>query len=188
MELHLNKAYPLTMTRNDTFKCWPSWALAHLLLRLWVGLRLFMAGVDKFRTNVGPASEFTKEAYDKKMGAIVDMISSNSFLSRWTPTWAFDLYRQYLGWALAIVGALIIIGLFRRFSLFLGGVLLLMLSVGLMALPDDVEAVRLGLQVGLCAFALITVKHDVFSLGFLLYGWWRKRPETDDEDEAEVAA
>ena len=175
--------------RNDSFKMWPSWALAHLLLRLWVGLRLFMAGLDKFRSGNGAASEFTMDAYNKKMGAIVDLIAQNSFLSMKTPDWAFNLYRQYLGWALLIVGGMIIIGLFRRFSLFMGGVLLLMLSVGLMALPDDVESVRLGMQVGLCAFALITVKHDVFSLGFLIYGWWRKRPESDDEEDiVEVAA
>ena len=178
------------MSRNDSFKMWPSWALAHLLLRLWVGTRLLMAGLDKFRVSgsKGVTSEFNLEAYAINMGKIVDGIFQFGFLGKYTPDWAINFYRQYLGWAMVVVGGLIIIGLFRRFSIFMGGILFLSLTVGLLSLPEDLDGVMLGIQMGLCAFALITVKHDVFSLGFLLYGWWRKRPETDDEEDAVDAA
>src|SRR4051812_17820888 len=113
------------MSKNECCKCWPSWALAHLLLRLWVGLRLFMAGLDKFRSGSGAAAEFTLKNYEKKMGVITSGVTDNGFLPMVFPgkmtDFAFQMFRNYLGWALMIVGGLIIIGLFRRLSIFMGG-------------------------------------------------------------------
>ncbi|HEY1053005.1 MAG TPA: hypothetical protein VGE39_24715, partial [Prosthecobacter sp.] len=55
-----------------------SYAFAHLLLRLWVGMRLFMAGLDKFRWGNGADATFSIANYtDKKAPPIAKLMATN---------------------------------------------------------------------------------------------------------------
>lgn len=144
-------------------KCRTEWAYAHLLLRLWVGLRLLMAGLDKMRQKGGDGFGFSY--IEKSMAPIVDTITSNALL----PAWAIKPYAIFLPWALLITGVWCVLGLFSRVGLLLGGLTFVSLSVGLMALPDDDQAVFRGIEVGLTALALITASHNTFSLDGLLF-------------------
>jgi uncharacterized membrane protein YphA (DoxX/SURF4 family) len=146
---------------NSKLRC--EWAFAHLILRLWVGLRLFMAGLDKMREKGGDG--FGLQYIAKSMAPIVDTISKNTML----PAFAIKPYALVLPWALLISGLLCVLGICTRWALLIGGLTFVSLAVGLMALPDDDQAVYRGIEVALTAFALVTAAHNQFSVDALLF-------------------
>jgi uncharacterized membrane protein YphA (DoxX/SURF4 family) len=85
------------------------------------------------------------------------------------PKWGVELFAQVLPFALLAIGAWVIIGLFTRLSLSAAGLLFVGLATGLMALPDDDQAVQRGIEVAITAFALITSSANTFSLDGLLF-------------------
>jgi uncharacterized membrane protein YphA (DoxX/SURF4 family) len=152
-------------------------AFANLVLRLWVALRLVMAGVDKFRMGDGSAATFNSENYKTKTDLISKLISENSLL----PAIGFnqgmiDAYAHSLGYILPIVGVWVLVGLFSEFALLAAGLTFISLGFGLAALPDDMElTANIGVGVALVALALITNRHGFLSLDGL-FGRGRKRP------------
>lgn len=140
-------------------------AFAHLLLRLWVGMRLFMAGVDKLRDGNGEATTFSLDNLAKKSARIADLMSSNSFL----PKGMCEQFAHYIVWPLLAVGVWVVVGIFTEVSLLAAGLVLLSLGFGLAALPDDAEVVgNIGISIGLVALALMTAHAKKFSVdGFL---------------------
>src|SRR5688500_16542503 len=134
--------------------CCSSWAFAfaHLITRLWVALRLFMAGVDKFRKGSGADTTFSMENYHEKSAQIASLMSSNSFL----PKELCDAFANGIGYALLVVGAWVAIGLFTEFSLFVAGLVLLSLGFGLAAPPDDTEVVLIVVSVLIASAALLS--------------------------------
>lgn len=158
--------------------CRLEWTYAHFILRLWVGLRLFMAGIDKFREKGG--TNFSFEFLNKNLEPIKKLMAEN------TPNFLLpdDIIAPYfyaLSFGLVIVGVTVILGIATRFSLLLGGLLFVSLSFGIMALPDDKDAVWLGIQVAIAAFALITASHNQLSVDGLLFG---KKGKTAPSTEA----
>lgn len=145
-------------------QCRTEWDYAHLILRLWVGLRLLMAGIDKLRQKGGDGFGF--EYIEKSMAPIVDTMTANALI----PAAMIKPYAMVLPWALLVTGVWCILGLFSRVGLLLGGLTFLSLSAGLMALPDDDQAVYRGIEVAITAFALITASHNMFSLDGLIFG------------------
>lgn len=139
-------------------------AIANLLLRLWIGLRLFFAGLDKFRMGSGEDATFSMENYEKKMGAIAKLTYENGFL----PKALCDLYAKPLGFLLLIAGAWVVIGLLSRWSLFFAGLVTLSLGLGLATLPDDTEVLYIGVHILIIAAALATNQHNKLSLDGLL--------------------
>lgn len=150
--------------QSSQTQCRTEWAYAHLILRLWVGLRLLMAGLDKLRQKGGDGFGF--EWIEKSMAPIVDTMTSSALL----PTAMVKPYAMFLPWALLVTGVWCLLGIFSRLGLVLGGLTFVSLSFGLMALPDDDQAVYRGIEVAITAFALITVSHNKFSLDGLLFG------------------
>jgi uncharacterized membrane protein YphA (DoxX/SURF4 family) len=135
-------------------------ALANLLLRLWIGLRLVFAGIDKFRYGSGADATFNMENYEKKMAAIAKLTYNNGFL----PENLCNLYAKPLGYLLLVAGVWAVLGLFSRLGLFFAGLVFLSLGVGLATLPDDTEVLLI------VAAALATNQHSKFSLDGLLFG------------------
>ncbi len=125
--------------------------LAYWVLRLWIGLRLVLAGLDKFKGSDG----YTMANYTDKMGKIAGMITQNTFL----PDWATKSWAMPLPFLLIAVGALILIGFLNRLALLGAGLLFVGLSFGLMLLPDE-DVFMLGIHVGLVAGALALVRHN----------------------------
>jgi uncharacterized membrane protein YphA (DoxX/SURF4 family) len=146
---------------HTTPRC--DWAYAHLILRLWVGLRLLLAGLDKMRQKGGDGFGF--EWIEKSMAPIVDNMTQYTML----PAWTIKPYAVVLPYALLIVGLWCVLGIFNRLGLLLAGLVFVSLSAGLMALPDDDQAVFRGIEVALTALALITSAHNTFSLDGLLF-------------------
>ncbi len=144
-------------------------AAANLITRLWVGLRLFMAGMDKFRAGDGAEATFNMANYDTKTGLIAKLMTENSFLPSFLPASAIDAYAHSIGFILLIVGVWVVIGLFSELSLLAAGLTFLSLGFGLAALPDDTElGVNIGIGVMITFLALSTVKHGYLSLDGLL--------------------
>jgi hypothetical protein len=139
------------------------WACAHLILRLWVGLRLLLAGLDKMRQKGGDGFGF--EWIEKSMAPIVDNMTQYALM----PSWAIKPYAMVLPYALLVTGVWCILGLCNRIGLLLGGLVFVSLGFGLMALPDDDQAVYRGIEVILTALALMTSAHNTFSLDGLLF-------------------
>lgn len=156
----------MSEAKQETSCCTCSLAYANLLLRLWIGLRLFMAGVDKFRLGSGTNATFSMENLHKKSDLIANLMSTNSFL----PAWACNLYAKSIGFALLAVGIWVVVGIFTDLGLFAAGLVVLSLGFGLAALPDDVEVVYIGIHILVIAAALATAKSNKFSLDGILRG------------------
>ncbi len=146
-------------------KCSLDWAFAHLILRLWVGLRLFMAGLDKLREKGGDGFGF--QFIEKSMAPIIENMGkyANTHV---LPEFAIKPYAMVLPWLLLIAGITCILGVCTRWALLLGGLTFVSLAFGLMAMPDDTEAVYRGIEVALTALALMTAAHNKFSVDGLL--------------------
>ena len=166
---HQSNLTPLMSAENQDpgAKCCSSWAIAfaHLITRLWVAERLFMAGVDKFRKGSGADTTFSMENYKEKSDQIASLMSSNSFI----PEKLCEAFAHGIGYALLAVGAWVAVGLFTELSLFAAGFVLLSLGFGLAALPDDAEVVLIGMSVLITAAALMTAQAKTFSLDRLFF-------------------
>ncbi|MCX6852088.1 MAG: DoxX family membrane protein [Verrucomicrobia bacterium] len=155
------------MSDSSSSKCCGSlsYDFAHLLLRLWVGLRLFMAGLDKFRWGNGPTVSFGLDNYAKKTGPLAKLMTDNSFM----PEWACNAFAATIGYILVPVGIWVAIGIFTEFGLLAAGLVFLALGMGLASLPDDTEVVsNIGLSILIVAAALVTAKAKTFSIDGIL--------------------
>jgi thiosulfate dehydrogenase [quinone] large subunit len=144
-------------------------AAANLITRLWVGLRLFMAGLDKFRAGDGAEATFNMANYETKTNLIAKLMADNSFLPAVLPSAAIDAYAHSIGFVLLIVGIWVTIGIFSEISLLAAGLTFLSLGFGLAALPDDTElGVNIGVGIMITFLALSTAKHGWLSLDGIL--------------------
>ena len=133
---------------------------AFLLLRLFLGLRTLMAGLEKFEAN----RSYSTENYSANMTRMAKGISANSVI----PEWAANLFAQPLGYLLVILGIAILLGIKSRVALFITGLLYTGLAFGLMAVQEGEGVAWLGAQVLMFAFALYLARADRFAL-------WRDR-------------
>jgi thiosulfate dehydrogenase [quinone] large subunit len=133
---------------------------AFLLLRLFLGLRTFLAGLQKFEAQ----GHYSRANYATNMGRMAEYITTNSFLKLWmTRDFAFSL-----GYLMVGLGVLILLGIKTRIALFLTGLVYVGLAFGLMVVQEDDGIAWLGVYIGLFAAALVLVRHDRFAL-------WRDR-------------
>ena len=140
---------------------------AHLIARLFVAMRLFMAGLDKFRSGDGPNVSFSLDNYAAKTDRIAKLMSDNSCL----PASLCGPYAHSIGYILLAVGVWSAIGIMTEFSLLAAGLTFLSLGFGLSALPDDMElTANIGMCVLVTVAALVTAKHKGLSADGILFG------------------
>ncbi len=151
-------------------------ALALGSLRLWLGVRALLTGVEKFagtRTVEQPLlDEFGEpdlygtmiEAKEKVYGisqyqgvpgGLADALRAEPLI----PGFLFGLYDWMLGPVLIILGITVLLGVCLRWSLFLMGALYTSLTVGLILLQQDAGIAWLGVHLGLVAIALMLARH-----------------------------
>jgi uncharacterized membrane protein YphA (DoxX/SURF4 family) len=152
----------MSAENNDNQKCCSSsMAYANLILRLWVGLRLFMAGLDKFREGNGFKNvSFSMFNYNNKTERIAKLMADNSFL----PEGMCYAYAKSIGFVLLAVGVWVTVGICTELGLLAAGLTFLSLGFGLAVLPDDTEVVYIGIHTLIVAAALATSKSNKFSL------------------------
>lgn len=148
---------------------------ANLLLRLWVGLRLGMAAVDKWRAGSGDTVSFSMDNYTAKTQRIADLTHNNGFL----PQWMCNQFGHAVGYMLGITAIWVTVGLFTRLGLLAAGFVVLSLGFGLATLPDDTEVVLIGIHVLLIAAALATNPHNKISLDGILFRGKGKAASTE---------
>lgn len=157
---------------SESLKTQWNLVFANLLLRLWIGLRLFMAGLDKFRAGDGANTTFNLENYKTKTGRIAQLTWEHGFL----PQKLCEAYAQPLGYILIAAGVWAVIGLFLELGLLFAGFVVLSLGLGLATLPDDTEVVYIGIHILIIAAALATSRHKTLSLDGLFF----RRSKSDD--------
>src|SRR3954471_14240776 len=86
---------------------------AFLLLRLFIGLRTLLAGIEKFER--GGSYSFAN--YYANMGKMAEGITSASIL----PLWATRNFAHAIGYVLVILGVALLLGLRTRIALILTG-------------------------------------------------------------------
>ena len=129
---------------------------AFLLLRLFIGLRTLLAGVEKFESK----GTYSFANYYENMGKMAQGITGASFL----PLWLTRNFAHSLGYALVLLGAAVLLGVKTQTALILTGLLYVALSFGLMAVQESEGVAWLAIHVGLIAGALVLVRHDRFAL------------------------
>lgn len=139
-----------------TSRC--EYTAAFLLLRLFLGLRTLMAGLEKFELN----RSYSMDNYSATMTRMATGISNNSVI----PLWAAKIFAQPLGYLLVILGLAVLLGIKSRISLFVTGLLYVGLSFGLMAVGSlEGEGIAwLGAQILMFSVALVLVRHNRFAL------------------------
>ena len=139
-------------------RCEYTWAF--LILRLFLGLRTLLEGLEKFERN----GRYTFANYYENMKGMAQGITANSFL----PLWATRFYADTLGYLLLVLGALLLLGIKSRATLVLTGLLYVSLSFGLMAVQENEGVAWLAVHVILIVGALLLVRHERLAL-------WRDR-------------
>ena len=129
---------------------------AFLLLRLFLGLRTLLEGLEKFESN----GRYSFANYHDNMRRMAQGITGASFL----PLWATRLFAEPLGYLLIVLGAALLLGVKSRVILILTGLLYVGLSFGLMAVQENEGVAWLAIHVALIVGALLLVRHNRLAL------------------------
>lgn len=154
---------------------------AFLVLRLWLGLRALLAGLEKYAGKVTEKQPLLDEFGEPDInGAMVEVsrkvygfehyhglpkpLADKFAAEPLLPGWSLSLYDAVLGPALILLGVTLLIGLAPRITLFAHGLLYCSLSIGLILLNESGGIAWLGTHLILIVLALRLVAHDRFSV------------------------
>ena len=168
---------PDTDTPSDT--CGHTWAF--LSLRLWLGARTLMAGVEKFSERItgqeplldasgapdpsGAVVEVQKKVYGLgHYHALPESLQTKFLQEPLLPASLTTPFYASLGYVLVVLGLMILAGIFTRLSLVLTAILYTALMLGLLLIRQEDGVAWLGIHAGLIAFALVLSKYNRFSL------------------------
>ncbi len=159
------------------FSDWTNETAAFLILRLWLGLRSFMTGFEKYKgveqrevldefgepvmdifgqIDYEPVTAYGLEHYK----AVADSMHEAFLKEPLLPEWLLTPYYAVLGPALIILGGMLLLGIGTRISLFLMGLIYISLTHGLILLNQDAGISWLGVHIIMIAMALMLVKHN----------------------------
>lgn len=136
-----DKSTPSTQSVNASNECW-----SFLGLRLFLAIRWFFAGLEKF----GTPGNYSFENYYGKMSGMAYGIAENSII----PGWATKVFALPLGYIMLLLSATILLGIKLRISLIVSLLLYVGLSVGLMAVDEQHGIAWLGIHVIMSVMAL----------------------------------
>jgi thiosulfate dehydrogenase [quinone] large subunit len=129
---------------------------AFLLLRLFLGLRTLMAGVEKFESG----GRYSLEFYRQNMARMAEGITGASFL----PLWATRPFALSLGFLLLLLGTALLAGIKTRLTLLAMGLVYVALAFGLMAVQEAEGVAWLAIHVALIAGALCLARYGRWEL------------------------
>jgi len=140
------------------------------LLRLWLGVRAVIAGIEKFAGTRDSEQlaviDGTPNAYGLTTGASEKVYSFGDYhgvpqglydqllAQPLIPGFALQAYNWILGPALLVLGLTVLLGILPRTSLFLMGLLYTSLTFGLILLNQSGGVAWLGIHIALIALAL----------------------------------
>ena len=139
---------------SPTTRC--EYTYAFLIIRLWLGLRAVLAGIEKYESK----GSYSFENYYSNMKRMATGITGASFM----PLWATKLFAMSIGYVLIALGLALLLGIKTRTSLFLMGLTYVSLSFGLMAVQESDGVAWLGMHIALVAGGLVLVQHNRLAL------------------------
>lgn len=161
-------------------ECGPG--MAFLVLRLWLGVRALLTGIEKY----GAYANIQKPLIDPTTGqpdasgVLVNVSVKYYSVTNYAgippslkdrfvnepllPKFSLAAFDHLLGPAFIITGVMLLLGLGTRLSLFLQGVMYTALTIGLILIKQDDGISWLGIHVALVAFALTLAKHNKFAI------------------------
>ncbi len=157
-------------------------ALAFLTLRLWLGARALVAGLEKYAAKVtvqeplidpvtgmpdpsGAMMDVEKKVYSlKHYNAIPDTLQTKFAAEPLLPEFLSKPFYAALGPALILLGLLLLLGVASRLTLFAMGLLYTSLTLGLMLIGQDGGVSWLAIHVVIVALALSLADHNRFAL------------------------
>lgn len=150
--------------------------LGMLTLRIWLGLRAFQAGIEKFAGMQsseapvlidGAANEYglTESAMEKtyalsNYNGVPEALYTKLAKEPLITDFFLNVYNLVLGPALMILGLTVLFGIATRISLFAMGLLYTSLTFGLILLKQDAGIAWLGTHIILIVMALVLAKYD----------------------------
>jgi thiosulfate dehydrogenase (quinone) large subunit len=152
---------------------------AYWTLRLWLGLRALLTGVDKYagrvREQVPLLDEFGEPDINGTMVEVERKVYGLSHYKAMPDSLAnrlaqeplmigMGLYSALLGPLLILTGLMLLLGVAPRINLFVMGLLYTTLSIGLILLNESGGIAWLGIHVVMVVAALRLVGHDRFAL------------------------
>jgi thiosulfate dehydrogenase [quinone] large subunit len=129
---------------------------AFLTLRLFLGIRWLIAGIEKFELN----DTYSFANYYENMRRMGTGIAGSTFL----PQWMCLPYAYTIGHLMLVLGVLLLLGVKTRLVLVATSALYISLAAGLMAAEEDGGVAWLAIHVGLTAGAILLVKHNRFAI------------------------
>ncbi len=154
---------------------------AFILLRLWLGLRAIITGLEKFAGKVSEQKPLLDEfgqpdingamvAVDHKVYAlkyyqgIPTALQAKFAAEPLLPAFLLKPYGATLGYALIIAGVLLLLGIATRTSLLVHGLIYLSLSFGLILINESAGVAWLAIHLLLVVAALGLASHNCFTL------------------------
>lgn len=159
------------------FSDWTDKTFAFLVLRLWLGMRAVVTGIEKFSgTKVteqplldelgepdisGAMVQVENKVYGfKHYHAVADSMEQAFAKEPLLPGFLLTPYYAILGYALIILGFTLLLGVCTRATLFLMGLLYVSLTFGLILIGQDAGIAWLGVHIALIVMALMLAEHN----------------------------
>lgn len=157
------------------------YTLAFLLLRLWLGMRALISGLEKFSANIavqkplldaagnpdpsGAIVEIDQKVYGfSNYQGIPDALKEKFIAEPLLPSFLTAPFYASLGYILIALGLMLLAGLFTRVSLMAMGIVYVMLTLGLILIKQDTGAASLGMHIALISFALVLSRYNRFAI------------------------
>ncbi len=154
---------------------------AFILLRLWLGLRAIITGLEKFAGKVSEQKPLLDEfgqpdingamvAVDHKVYALKyyqglpTALQAKFAAEPLLPAFLLTPYGATLGYALIIAGVTLLLGIATRTSLLVHGLIYLSLSFGLILINESAGVAWLAIHLLLVVAALGLASHNRFTL------------------------
>ncbi|WP_404421036.1 hypothetical protein [Nibricoccus sp. IMCC34717] len=155
--------------------------LAFLTLRVWLGARALIAGIEKFAGTVtvqqplvdaagnpdpsGAVVEIEKKVYSlSNYHAVPDVLETSFANQPLLPSLLTKPYYAVLGYVLIALGVALLLGVKSRAVLFVMGLLYTSLTFGLMLIKQDAGVAWLAIHIIMIALALVWEKHNRYTL------------------------
>lgn len=156
-------------------------SLAFVLLRLWLGIRSLVTGIEKFagvETVQRPLlDEFGEPDISGAMVNVKEKVYGfqyyhglpeplyDKFVQEpLMPVWMLDLYSGVLGYLLLLLGILLVLGALPRMALFVSGLVYVSLTVGLALLNESGGVAWLGTHLVLVVLGLMLVRFNRYAV------------------------
>jgi thiosulfate dehydrogenase (quinone) large subunit len=155
---------------------------AFLALRLWLGVRAFLVGIEKFgsyRSVAMPLIDPSTGQPDAS-GVMVNVNIKSYALANYAgipaalrdkfahepllPKFALVALDKMLGPAFILTGIMLLVGLGTRLSLLAQALLFVVLTIGLVLINQPDGVAYLGIHIGLVAGALLLAEHNRFAV------------------------